>query len=393
MRSSPDDPVGHDETRGVNMRVEQCVKENGTWSGSVDGPGAQLVLVFGPTTSLHDPVTWTELAARYPGARIVGCSTAGEIAGSRVLDDSLVATAITFEHGHVEAATLRLTEAPDAGALGRLLASRLSPVGLVHVIVLSDGLGVNGSALVAGLTSGLPSHVAVTGGLSGDGARFAQTTVCLDRPEPSSQVVAIGLYGERIQIGYGSLGGWDPFGPERQITRSEGNVLYELDGEPALALYKRYLGEHAASLPSSGLLFPLAIRATGGDDRPVFRTILSVDETLGTMTFAGDMPQGYRARLMRANVERLVDGASGAARASAGDGDQPVSLALLISCVGRKLVLKQRVEEEVEAVHNVLGTSTVLAGFYSYGEIAPFRRGAPCELHNQTMTITTVAER
>jgi hypothetical protein len=206
-------------------------------------------------------------------------------------------------------------------------------------------------------------------------------------------VIAVGFYGERLRIGYASLGGWDPFGPERRITRSAGNVLYELDGRSALALYKLYLGDHAAKLPASGLLFPLSVRETAGAPG-VVRTILAVDEETSTLTFAGDMPQGALAQLMKANFDRLIDGAVGAARTSyeAVGGSSP-DLALLISCVGRKMVLKQRVEEEVEGVRDVLGERTVLAGFYSYGEISPFTPDARCELHNQTMTITTFAER
>jgi len=272
--------------------------------------------------------------------------------------------------------------------------SRLPREGLVHVFVLSDGLKVNGSALVQGMAGALPANIGVTGGLSADGPRFARTAVCLDAPGPTEQVVAVGLYGSHLRIGFGSLGGWDPFGPERRITRAKDNVLYEFDGEPALDLYKRYLGDHAAALPASGLLFPLAIRSGSDDELPVVRTILAVDEKARSLTFAGDVPVGHRARLMRANVERLVEGASGAARATYENiGAAQPDLAILISCVGRKLVLKQRIEEEVEAVRDVLGPRTVLTGFYSYGEISPFTPSARCELHNQTMTITTISER
>jgi hypothetical protein len=260
------------------------------------------------------------------------------------------------------------------------------------VVVVSEGLKVNGSSLVEGLVAGLPAGVGVTGGLSGDGARFQRTVVCVDGPAPTDQIVALGLYGARLRVGCGSRGGWDPFGPERRITKSAGNVLHELDGEPALDLYKRYLADHAARLPASGLLFPLAIRGETGE--PVVRTILAIDDAARTLTFAGDMPVGYRARLMKANVEHLVDGASSAAHTSlTGTEITSPDLALLISCVGRKLVLKQRVEEEVEAVREAFGPHTVITGFYSYGEVAPFSPAARCELHNQTMTITTISER
>jgi len=375
------------------MKIEQHVRTAGGWvAGGARGATThpQLALVFASPTALRDPATWSDLATRYAGARVVGCSTAGEIAGTNVTDDTVVVTAIELEHGHVAIAAVRLDTAPDSHALGAQLAAQLPAAGLVHVLVISEGLRINGSALVGGLVSVLPAGVSVTGGLSGDGARFEGTTVCVDGPTPTDQIVAIGFYGERLHISYGSRGGWDRFGPERTITSSTGNVLRELDGEPALDLYKRYLGEHAAELPASGLLFPLEIWTDGGE--PVVRTILAVDEKERTLTFAGDLPTGYRARLMKANFERLIDGASSAATASLDGGASP-DLAILISCVGRKLVLKQRIEEEVEAVREIFGDATVMTGFYSYGEVSPFSPSAPCELHNQTMTVTTISER
>jgi hypothetical protein len=206
------------------------------------------------------------------------------------------------------------------------------------------------------------------------------------------RVAAVGLYGNHLAVGFGSLGGWDPFGPERLVTRSRGNVLYELDGRSALDLYKEYLGEHARGLPATGLLFPLSLRSATRET-PVVRTILSVDEQASSLTFAGDVPEGAYARLMKANFDRLIDGASGAAEACRLTlPETRAELALLISCVGRKLVLRQRIEEEVEGVREVLGPGPALTGFYSYGEISPFTPGARCDLHNQTMTITAFAE-
>lgn len=376
------------------MQVEQRVKYAGRWSPhAAPAIHAHLVLVFGSSAALRHSATWDELRSLYPGARIVACSTAGEIADTRVLDDSLVVTAIAFQHSRCVLATVPITAAGDSATLGSQLAASLPGADLMHVLVLSDGLHVNGSALVTGMMAVLPANVVITGGLSADGARFQQTSVCVDGPAPADQVVAIGLYGQRLQVGYGSLGGWDAFGPERRVTKSHGNMLYELDGEPALDLYKRYLGPHALELPASGLLFPLVIR--GDDDTgAVVRTILAVDEQTHSLTFAGDVPQGYRARLLRANFQRLIDGAAGAAQATRHMlGTGQAELAILISCVGRKLVLKQRIEEEVEAVRQVLGASTALTGFYSYGEISPLTPNARCELHNQTMTITTLSER
>jgi hypothetical protein len=315
----------------------------------------------------------------------------GEICGRWVWDDSLALTAVQFEDTRLELAVTELTGGDSYGA-GKMLATALDTPGLRHVLVLSDGLQVNGSELVKGLRDHLPAGVAATGGLAGDGSRFQNTLVWAGGEPAPGRIAALGFYGERIRVGYGSLGGWDSFGPERLITRSSGNVLHELDGQSALTLYKTYLGEHAAGLPSTALLFPLALRLDGGE-YSVVRTVLAVNEADNSMTFAGDLPEGAHARLMKANFDRLIDGASGAARTGyATLGSSSPELAVLISCVGRKLVLRQRIEEEVEGVREVLGARAALTGFYSYGEICPHDAITHCELHNQTMTITTFSE-
>jgi hypothetical protein len=399
------------------MQIEQRVWTRSGWTPGGTLDTAQLVLLFAGRDVLDDRDEWMpELLRAYPHAIVFGCSTAGEISGTRVRDDSVAASAVLF---HATPLVVRHTpvEGGDEASerAGATLAQALPAAGLRHVFVLSDGQRVNGSELVRGMLRHLPPGVQVTGGLAGDGARFERTLVLADGQPTEGVVAALGLYGEALRVGYGSLGGWDTFGPKRIITRSYGNVLHELDGKPALELYKTYLGEHAAGLPATGLLFPLSISRMGrpGEPRTVVRTILAVDEAEQSLTFAGDVPEGSVAQLMKANFERLIDGAADAAKAASSGEPTPApppageapdaipdtlvagpvpELAVLISCVGRKLVLKQRTEEEVESVRDVLGVGVALTGFYSYGEICPAAPDADCELHNQTMTITTFRE-
>lgn len=379
------------------MNIEQAkwTKANG-WETGPPGrlsDSAQLVLLFGSTSVLKEQNCLEEIKNTYTKAHLMGCSTAGEIFDTQVSDDSLTATAVNFEHTNIKCVQIRISETGNSFQAGEQLARSLEKEGLVHVLVLSDGLQINGSDLVRGLTEYLPEEVTVTGGLSGDGDRFTETLVLIDGRPEKGVVSVLGFYGDKLRISYGSLGGWDPFGPERLITKSEGNVLYELDGQSALELYKKYLGEHAGGLPATGLLFPLSLRTKEGDTG-VVRTILSINEEEKSMTFAGDISEGDYARLMKANFDRLIDGATGAAKVChEAIGSSSPDLAILISCVGRKMVLKQRIEEEVEGVRDILGERTVLTGFYSYGEISPFTPDAKCELHNQTMTITTLSER
>jgi hypothetical protein len=382
---------------GASMQIEQRRwTETTGWVPATSGAlrdSAQLVFVFGATGILREHQLFQDIKQTYPGAHIFGCSTAGEICDTEVTDEALITTAIQFAHTRLQGAQIPLRAVENSMQAGERLAAALEKDGLVHVLVLSDGLKVNGTELVRGLAKHLPRGVAVTGGLAADGARFEQTLVCLDGPPVAETIAVIGFYGTRLHVGYGSLGGWDPFGPERLITHSKGNVLYALDGQSALALYKQYLGEHAANLPASGLLFPLSLRSKAGES-VVVRTILAVSEAEQSLTFAGDVPEGAYARLMKANFERLIDGAIGAAQTSCeAIGAGSPELAILISCVGRKLLLKQRTEDEVEGVRDILGEDTIMTGFYSYGEICPAAPLGHCELHNQTMTITTFAER
>lgn len=376
------------------MKIEHIVWQDNRWEPATPGRlhKAQLLLLFGSPSLLKERSLLREIQKAYPSAHLVGCSTAGEISNTEVLDDSLVVTAIQFEHTALHGVRLKPKKGISDFQAGELLAQELDKAGLVHVFLLSRGVNINGSDLVAGLTRHLPPHVTVTGGLSGDGARFLETLIVWEGELETESIVVLGFYSERLRIGYGSLGGWDTFGPKRLITRSVGNVLYELDGKSALSLYKAYLGEYAQGLPATGLLFPLCILTPDSPD-PVVRTILSVNEAEQSITFAGDMPEGRHTRLMRANFDRLIDGAVGAAKTSYESLHASPELAILISCVGRKLVLKQRINEEVKGVRTILGDQTVLTGFYSYGEISPFTFGAACKLHNQTMTITTFSER
>ncbi len=378
------------------MKIEQSTwrAEKG-WLTSHPGKlnSAQWVLTFGSREIFQEPGHILNIRKAYPNALIVGCSTAGEISGTRVYDDSLVVTAIEFEKTHVQGVIVNLSDVEmDSFRAGQELAKALEHENLSHVFVVSEGTHTNGSDLVRGLSKDLPEGIAITGGLAGDGARFEETLIFFNSGPKTDTIAAIGLYGDNIKIGYGSMGGWDPFGPERLITRSNGNILYELDDQSALGLYKNYLGEHADELPASALLFPLSIRSDEYPERLV-RTILSIDEAESSMIFAGDVPEGAYARFMKANFDRLVDGAYGAAKTSyeIGGSTQP-DLAILISCVGRKLVLQQMVEDEVESVREVLGDSAVITGYYSYGEICPAAPNANCDLHNQTMTITTLTE-
>lgn len=381
------------------MRISQHVWTRDTgWrqAGGENAADAQLVFYFSAPDVWRAASPFEHLSALFPKAHIVGCTTGGEILGEDVLDHSVVATALHFDHTPLSFATTRIDGADSSEQGGRALAESLMAQGPGvprAVFVLADGMRANGTRLIDGLRAVLPQDVIITGGLAGDGPDFRSTFVGGDGPLSEGLAVAVGLHGEAVRVGWGSYGGWERFGPERMITRSATNVLYELNGEPALALYKRYLGEEADKLPGSALLFPLTVRPPESPDAALVRTIVGVDEAAQSLTFAGDIPQGWVAQLMRGHFDGLVEGANRAGDAAMSMATpRGPSLALLVSCIGRKLLMGQRIADEVEAAAEALGANACLTGFYSYGEIAPHGFTGQCELHNQTMTITTIGE-
>lgn len=351
-----------------------------------------LVLAFAAPGFSEDHAAFADLHRKYPTSCFTGCSTSGEIHGSELHDDSISVAIMRFERTRLALVSAPVRSPADSANAGEAIARQLEHPSLRAVLLFSDGLTVNGSELIRGINQVLPKDVVVTGGLAGDGDRFKSTWVIRNGAPAGGFVSAVGFYGDHVHISHGSKGGWDVFGPERVVTRSEGNVLFELDGKPALPLSKEYLGERAAGLPATALLFPLALRSQNGDDKRLVRTILAVDEAKQSLVFAGDIPQGCFAQLMRANFDRLIDGAAESALMTRSDGHaQPSCLVVAVSCVGRRLVLGERTEEELERTLELFPEGSRQIGFYSYGEISPYSTGR-CDLHNQTMTLTTIAE-
>ena len=353
-----------------------------------------LIIVFGGLSFFETPQLADALKALAPAAALVGCSTAGEIAVDRVYDQSCIITAIQFAHTKVQAVSTEITGMADSFGAGERIGRALPPEGLSGVFILGTGVAINGSALVAGLQAQIPQGVTISGGLAADAGAFKQTWTLGPDGASDKHIVAVGLYGDKVQLSYGTFGGWEPFGPARKVTRCDQNVLFELDGERALDIYKRYLGDYARDLPGSGLLFPFEMFGSEHQKSGIFRTILGMNEAEGSLTLAGDIdPDGY-LKLMHSSTDKLIDGAETAAKTALdkhGAVDGP-AVAILVSCIGRKLVMGDRVDEEVEAVADILGKNTCVTGYYSNGEIAGTAFHGECRLHNQTMTVTWISE-
>ena len=375
------------------MQTETLAYKDGEWEindNIIDKSSVDLVTIFGETEEFVHAKHYDYLRERYPKAHIVGCSSSGNILGPQISESSMVAMAVNFDTAKVVLKSAVFEIGDDIKAVAHELASRIDKEGLKHLFLLTDGLNLNGSELVKGFNEVI--DVPKTGGLAGDGARFEQTWVIADGHAKQKMIAALAFYGDSLMIGSGCYGGWSEFGTFKEITKSTANILYELDGRPALDLYKEYLGEYASDLPNSGLRFPLSVRKDENSPE-VIRTLLGINEEDKSVIFAGNVPEGYTARLMKPNIDLLIEGAGHAAEIAKMQNDKS-AFGLVVSCVGRKIVMSQLVDEELEEVAAELGDNVQLSGFYSYGEIAPFHEDLKnCELHNQTMTLTVIYEK
>lgn len=378
------------------MKIKTLLFENGKWKNEANevvtenSIEADVLFLFGETDTIKDKEKFYEIRKLFPDTIIIGSSTSGNIVFSEVSDYKMTATAVKFDSGKVKLSSINFKDDENIELLSEKLVKNLISEDLKHIFIISDGLLINGSELTKGINK-IAKNIPVTGGMAGDGARFQETYVIANEIPKQRTVLALGFYGDSLEIGTGCFSGWSEFGTQRTITKSNKNVVYEIDGEPALDLYKRYLGELANDLPNSGLRFPLSIKQEG-DKSGVIRTLLAIDENEKSITFAGDVPQGCLARLMKADIDLLIDGA-GIAASYIEKTNNKTALGLIVSCVGRKIIMNQLIDDELEAVQDILGDNVNLTGFYSYGEIAPFYDDIlNCKLHNQTMTITTIYE-
>lgn len=379
------------------MKIKTLLYENDIWKNESDetitknSVEADVVFFFGDTDIIKKDESFYSIKTLFPETIVVGCSTSGNIVASEVSDYKMTATAVKFDNAKVKFSASTFNDEDDIEVQSQKLVKELISDDLKHIFIMCDGLTINGSELTKGINNAV-KNIPITGGMAGDGARFEQTYIIADDVAKQRTVLALGFYGDSLEIGTGCFSGWSEFGTQRVITKSNKNIVYEIDGEPALDLYKKYLGELSQDLPNSGLRFPLSIKQEG-DKSEVIRTLLNINEDDKSIMFAGDVPEGCFARLMKADIDLLIDGA-GTAASYINKVNNKTALGLIVSCVGRKIIMNQLIDDELEAVQDVLGDNVNLTGFYSYGEIAPFHDDVlNCQLHNQTMTITTIYEK
>jgi hypothetical protein len=190
------------------------------------------------------------------------------------------------------------------------------------------------------------------------------------------------LFSGPLSFSFGIHAGWTPVGPRGRVTRAEKGVVYEIDGEPALAFYERYLGKGI----DPAFANPLAVF-----DEPSGRFYLRAprvhDREAGAVGVGGDVPENAEVQLTMASTDEIFEGTRSALseairRYPAG---HTPDAAVVFSCAIRKHLLGTRTGTEYDITRELLGDAVPVCGFYSFGEIAPFESGGSIRIHNETI--------
>ena len=323
---------------------------------------------------------------------IIGCTTDGEISSDGFRTDSAVLGGIVSDQIDFHLASVK-DLGQDCERAGITLAAKL-PENVNYIQLFSDGLTGNGCAILRGLESVLDKTIPVCGGTAGDAGRFRRTWQFAGNRVFSNGAVAIGFSGN-FQVGTGASSGWSPIGLAKKVTRSVDNILYELNGEPALNVYERALGKHASKLPAVGVEYPLGLvterGAEGEKDYLLLRATMSVNRKEGAISLAGEIPEGSTVHICCGDSASLLEAAKKAGRLALADleGRRPVMI-FIYSCMARRLILGRQVEEEINCIREAVGPDLPVLGFYTYGEYGRIKKGGPNRLQNETVTVSVI---
>ena len=334
-----------------------------------------------------------EIKAKYEKSIIIGGTTSGEIIDQEVIDDTVVLAAVKFHKTKLKLYSGNLSSDSSTGySSGEIFAKKIDQENLKHIFLLSDAQTLSAANLLKGMNNELKPSISVTGGLASRNS-FTDSNFIIDNGKiKQNSVIALALYGDSLQVSYNAQGGWDSYGVECLVTKSRENRILEINEQPALNFYRAHVDSKVLeNFDDDGFNYPIKVR-NEEHSFPVMRVLLAVDQEEESLIMSEEISVGSYVRLMKGNIDRLINGAENSAKIIAEQSNHNHQLAILISCSGRRKVMGELVSEEIEAVTDQFPKNTETIGFYSYGEISPFFGFSKTSLHNLTMCITTFSE-
>ncbi len=364
---------------------------------AVDGLGssANLVMVF--ASSLHDQEKVLEGVNLSAGdAIVVGCSDAGQIVGvkNKAYKGAVAAMALSMESVKMITAQAEGAKENSHDTGKRLAEEILEKNGEKPslLLIFIEGLAQNGAAVVRGIQEVLGEDFPIMGGSAGDDFKFEKTYQYHQGKVITDSVVGVALTGE-FSFGMGVKHGWEPIGLPMKVTKAEGAVLKEVDGKPALTIYEEHFGKRADELIKEPLAkmaytYPLGMKVEGREEL-LIRDVVIANEK-GEITAAAEIPEGSEVRLMIGDRDKAIAAAKEAAKEAIKN--VTPKAAIMFNCIARNKLLGIDCSKEIQAVMEIIGEDTPLIGFYTYGEVGPFKKEGGSVFHNETMNLLVIGD-
>ena len=339
---------------------------------------------------------------------IIGCSSAAIISNQGIFKHGLAVMLLSLPPNvYFNIACVRDIEEKTALSAGRELGEKLL-YGFRDIrrdlsVIFSDGLMDEGSNLIYGLQERLGKSFPLVGASASDNMRFLRTYLYFNQEVLTDSAVGI-LWGGKLNFGLGIQHGWKPLGKPRTITKSEGNIIHEIDGEPAVKIYEEYLARDLAELQKEirriSILYPIGMYLAG-EQEYLLRNILSIENN-GSLRLQGNVIQGSTIRLMIGTKESCLNATRQALNEAKKILFAPIvditkseikNFVFVFDSVSRYMLLRREANQELEIIKEGFGKDTPIIGLYTYGEQAPLKAisyQGQAYFHNQTIAMLNI---
>jgi len=252
-------------------------------------------------------------------------------------------------------------------------------------LIAVSGLTANGQEVVEGVLETAGQNTFMFGGLAGDDAHFIETFVFNHDLINKNGAVAIAFDTDLVKLRGLATSGWVSIGSDKVVTKAIGNVVYTIDNEPALKVYKEHLNISDDDLPEIGIEYPLLVKK---DNREVLRAVTGIDKEQQSLVFAGTVPQDAIVTFSTSPGFEIIEHTIKDIKQFFKDSDK-ADLMLLFSCMSRHRALGPVITEEIAEASHQAGLP--ITGFFTYGEIGN-NGPARCDFYNETFTLAVISE-
>jgi len=325
------------------------------------------------------------------GIPVIGASTCGEILfndeRNNILEESIILILAETKSKAFEIEFFEKTE--ENSYLAGLEAGKWGKNRFRNPIFLTllSGLKSDGEKFIKGLKESATDEVKVFGGLAGDDSLFKETFVFYNNNSINNGAAVLLLDGDKFESDGISTSGWIGLGAEKKITRSEGNVVYTIDDEPAMEVYKKYLDIKDEDLPGIGVEYPLLVYRDNGTN--VLRAVLQVNKENKSLIFAGTVEEGSTVKFSSSPGFEVIEQTKKEISLK-WKSNNTAEIIFIFSCMARHLAMGPNIEEEIKIAYQLW--QVPIAGFFTYGEIGVNYKGI-CDFHNETLALLLIKEK